>query len=190
LQASEKLERPVPGKETLPALSAQARYALGLFLESAGDAATAAEVLRAALAEQKKVVAKMPSADASWILFDILRRIGQHAEAATAAEDMARGSPDNALALYNAACALSQCKALAMKDSQLPEAKRQALAQTYADRAMHLLRQAVQHGFKDADHIDNDGDLDPIRNRADFEKLLDSLGVPKRELLPPPKGAP
>jgi tetratricopeptide (TPR) repeat protein len=190
VQACEKLERPAPGKEAVPVFSAQVRYALGQFLESAGDAAAAAEVLGAALAEQKQVVAKAPSVDASGVLIAILCRMGRHAEAAAAAEDMARGFPDNGLGLYNAACALSQCKALAAKGSQPTGAKREELRQTYADRAMHLLRQAVQHGFKAAAQIDSDSDLDPVRGRADFEELLESLGVPRRELLPSPSEMP
>jgi tetratricopeptide (TPR) repeat protein len=47
--------------------------------------------------------------------------------------------------------------------------------QAYADRAMQLLHRAVQAGFKDADTIANDRDLDPLRDRDDFKKFLDGL---------------
>ena len=77
--------------------------------------------------------------------------------------------------LYNAACFLSCCVPLAEQDDQLPEAQRKPLAQTYADRAMTILRQAVQNGYKDVDHLKKDTDLDPLRSCADFRKLIADL---------------
>jgi hypothetical protein len=47
--------------------------------------------------------------------------------------------------------------------------------QEYADRAMELLRKAVKAGFKNASHMKKDTDLDPLRDRADFKKLLGEL---------------
>jgi hypothetical protein len=48
----------------------------------------------------------------------------------------------------------------------------------YADQAMRMLRHAVQSGFKDAAHMDKDKDLDPLRQRDDFKKLMASLAKP------------
>ncbi len=45
----------------------------------------------------------------------------------------------------------------------------------YGDRAMALLHQAVQAGYKDAAHMKKDTDLDPLRGREDFKKLLAEL---------------
>lgn len=45
----------------------------------------------------------------------------------------------------------------------------------YADRAMELLQEAVKAGFKDAAHMAKDTDLDPLRGREDFKKLLAEL---------------
>jgi tetratricopeptide (TPR) repeat protein len=45
----------------------------------------------------------------------------------------------------------------------------------YADRAMELLQKAVKAGYKDADHMAKDSDLDPLRTRPDFQSLLESL---------------
>jgi serine/threonine protein kinase len=47
--------------------------------------------------------------------------------------------------------------------------------QEYADRAMELLQKAVQAGFRDLDLMAKDADLDPIREREDFKKLLKEL---------------
>jgi hypothetical protein len=40
---------------------------------------------------------------------------------------------------------------------------------------MELLQKAVQAGFKDAAHMAKDTDLDPLREREDFKKLLTEL---------------
>jgi hypothetical protein len=51
---------------------------------------------------------------------------------------------------------------------------------TYASQAMGFLRQAVDKGYKDAAHIKNDTDFDPIRNREDFKRLLAELEAKKK----------
>ena len=45
----------------------------------------------------------------------------------------------------------------------------------HADRAMELLRKAVKAGFNDAGHMKKDTDLNPLRGREDFKKLLGEL---------------
>jgi hypothetical protein len=65
---------------------------------------------------------------------------------------------------------------LAEKDAWLPEARREELARGYADRAVDLLRRAVQAGWKDAGHLTTDPDLKPLRGRKDFGELLAGLG--------------
>ncbi len=45
----------------------------------------------------------------------------------------------------------------------------------YADRAMELLQQAVKSGWNNAQHTAKDTDLDPLRDREDFKKLLADL---------------
>jgi len=45
----------------------------------------------------------------------------------------------------------------------------------YADRAMELLLKAVKEGWNNALHTANDTDLNPLRNREDFKKLMADL---------------
>ncbi len=45
----------------------------------------------------------------------------------------------------------------------------------YGDRAMELLHKAVRAGYKDAAHMKKDNDLDLLRDRSDFKKLLAEL---------------
>ena len=45
----------------------------------------------------------------------------------------------------------------------------------YGDRAIELLRQASLEGFPDLDVLRSDTDLDPIRDRPDFQTLVDEV---------------
>jgi hypothetical protein len=45
----------------------------------------------------------------------------------------------------------------------------------YANRAMELLHKAVKAGYKDYPHMTRDTDLDPLRDREDFKKLMAEL---------------
>ena len=40
---------------------------------------------------------------------------------------------------------------------------------------MELLQRAVKEGWKDAAHMAKDKDLDALRTREDFKKLMESL---------------
>ena len=62
--------------------------------------------------------------------------------------------------------------------------------QEYADRAMELLHKAVKAGYKDAAHMKKDTDLDPLRDREDFKKLIAELekkAEKQRQTAPPPR---
>jgi serine/threonine-protein kinase len=106
------------------------------------------------------------------ILALTLLDLGEHAGAAAAAAELARVAFDPAGDAYKAAGFLSRCVPLAEKDAKLPEARRQELARSYGDRALEALRQAVAKGYKDAAQMKKDTDLDAVRGRDDFQKLL------------------
>jgi hypothetical protein len=40
---------------------------------------------------------------------------------------------------------------------------------------MKFLREAVSEGYKDVPNMKNDTDLDPLRQREDFQKLIAEL---------------
>jgi tetratricopeptide (TPR) repeat protein len=54
--------------------------------------------------------------------------------------------------------------------TKLPEKQ-----QENADRAMELLRKAVEAGYKDVKHLKTDPDLVPLHERDDFKKLVAAL---------------
>jgi hypothetical protein len=76
---------------------------------------------------------------------------------------------------YDAACYLSLCVPIVAKHDKLDATQRKEAAQFYGDAAMKLLRDAVSKGYKDVAHMKKDTDLDPLRQRDDFQKLVAEL---------------
>ena len=67
--------------------------------------------------------------------------------------------PKNEYALYNLAC----CYSLWGK----------------TDQALAFLRKSIEAGFEDASHMEQDTDLDPIRDDPRFKAMLDALKAKK-----------
>jgi serine/threonine-protein kinase len=105
--------------------------------------------------------------------------LGEHHAAAAANDEMLRIGADPVNDLYDGASMLSRCAGLAEKDTKLPPAKRREVARGYGDRAMALLHRAVAKGYNDLQHIKQDKDLDALRARPEFQKLLTDMGHPK-----------
>ena len=76
---------------------------------------------------------------------------------------------------YDAACLLSLCVPIVAKHDKLDDRQRQEAARFYGDAAMKLLRDAVSKGYKDVAHMKKDIDLDPLRQREDYQKLVAEL---------------
>jgi tetratricopeptide (TPR) repeat protein len=107
-----------------------------------------------------------------WILAarELVRQ--NHVEAAAVAAEMARSPHGDMWVVYDAACVLSLCVPLAERDDGLAEVRRKALAASYSDQALSLLRKAIEKGYHNVAHIKTDPDLAPLRPRAEFQKLL------------------
>jgi tetratricopeptide (TPR) repeat protein len=91
-------------------------------------------------------------------------KAGQVAEAVAEVAELTKSSTWNALQWYDFACVYA-----------VASGKSGNKKQEYADRAMVLLQQAVKAGFQDAAHLAKDTDLDLLRERDDFKKLLAEL---------------
>jgi serine/threonine protein kinase/tetratricopeptide (TPR) repeat protein len=106
-----------------------------------------------------------------------LSQVGQadHARAATTAEELSHCGFDAANDTYTAARFFCRCVTLAGKDPQLGLTERKELAQHYADRAMALLRRAVARGYQNAAQMRQDPELEPLRAREEYRKLLTEL---------------
>jgi tetratricopeptide (TPR) repeat protein len=101
--------------------------------------------------------------------------LADHARVGVVAAEIVRFGYEPAIDTYNAACSLERCVTLAEKDAALSEAKRKELAQSYSQQAMALLHQAVARGFKDVALMKKDTDLDALRPKEEFRKLLADL---------------
>jgi tetratricopeptide (TPR) repeat protein len=109
-----------------------------------------------------------------------LLALGDHRAASATAEQRAEAAVDPVHDTFDAVRnlvgrggSILSCTELAEKDDNLDEAQRQKLVQQYGDRAMKLLRQAVQNGFKDVQLLK--GAPAPFRSRADFQELVAEL---------------
>ena len=93
----------------------------------------------------------------------------------------------DATSLYNAACHRALTAALEAKSSDQTISR---LAKEDADLAISWLNKAVAAGWKDAAHVKSDPDLDCLRGREDFIKLLADLEAKsptKSNNAPPPQ---
>ena len=73
------------------------------------------------------------------------------------------------------AAVAGQASAAARKDTRLSQAERDRLAELYARRAMTLLQEAVQRGFRDVAAIQAEEGFHPLRQRKDFQEVLRGL---------------
>jgi serine/threonine protein kinase/tetratricopeptide (TPR) repeat protein len=154
---------------------------LGLLLGQQGKRADAEVEFRAALAIAQKLVSEHPnlphyrrdSLDRSLkALVALLAQRGDRQALLALAERFKAGVREPQVDLYYAACLVSNCINLVQKDTRLPEARRKELARTYAEQAMDLLGRAVQAGYGNSAGMRRDADLQPLRGRQDFQKLL------------------
>jgi serine/threonine-protein kinase len=117
---------------------------------------------------------------------------GDHARAVAEVQPILESKYANYIDLYNAACVYSLSSAAVRKDAKVAAEEQTKLGRQYADRAMELLRQSVAKGYRgraDVNHMKSDTDLDPLRERADFKKLIDELearlNAPAKKLAQP-----
>jgi hypothetical protein len=100
-----------------------------------------------------------------------LAQYSRNADVFTAADALAARWPDDPLTLYGCARVYALA-AGAVKDDA-------GLCDRYATRALSVLRQAAQSGFKDGELLLKDSDLDALRQRKDFLQLQRDLAGPR-----------
>ena len=69
---------------------------------------------------------------------------------------------------------MSRCAALAAKDDKLGQEKRKEVVNRYGEKAVTLLRQGADKGWKNVTAL-KDPVFEPLRSRDDFQKLLVEL---------------
>jgi tetratricopeptide (TPR) repeat protein len=79
----------------------------------------------------------------------------------------------DAESLYQSACFRAVCAAVIRETDGTPAGETNAIQQ--ADQAMAWLKKAIAAGFTNVAHIKADKDLDALRDRDDFKRLLAEL---------------
>jgi serine/threonine-protein kinase len=106
-----------------------------------------------------------------------LERAADHPAKAVAATIERRNLwPGNAKEQYNSACELGRAAALVGKGRAELSAEERKEKDKYCDLIMETLRMARASGFKDAERLRKDKELDFVRGREDFQKLLKEIG--------------
>ena len=86
-------------------------------------------------------------------------------QAFEALEAALKKQPQDAGLHYDAACAYALAsQAVARKD--------QARSKSLSERALSLLRKAIQNGYADYNHMQKDADLDPLRELPAFADIM------------------
>jgi tetratricopeptide (TPR) repeat protein len=105
--------------------------------------------------------------------------LGEQARALAEAEALAQAKDVSAGVLYDVACVYAQAAAAAARDTQLAPADRSARAGPHAARAVELLGQARGAGYfqraANTKRMRQDPDLEVLRPRAEYQKLLTEL---------------
>jgi len=93
--------------------------------------------------------------------------MSDHAAAAKAAEELPKLFPERGAGHFLAGRALALCVLSAHPDAKL--------ARQYGDRAVQLLKESRQKGFKDLNTLKTDLAFEALRKRDDFRKWLEEL---------------
>jgi len=108
-------------------------------------------------------------------LSEVERSLNHPAESAAAILERQQLWPDNPEVLYRSACELMRTAArVGRPRSDLTDPEKRE-RQGYWDLALGSLQRAAKCGFKDADRMQKERDLEPLWSREDYQKLLASL---------------
>jgi tetratricopeptide (TPR) repeat protein len=133
-----------------------------------------------AVADENFALAHRPGSAAELLLARaaVLARRGRHAEAAAAADKLRAIAPREPDHLYHLARCCARClRAAAPGEPPGPfTGADRALRERLAANAVGLLREAVAGGYRDHRRIEKDPDLDPLRQREDFKKVIRGPG--------------
>jgi tetratricopeptide (TPR) repeat protein len=111
----------------------------------------------------------------TWNLSEVQLALGEPAAAAVLAVKLPVYYRPRTEGCVLAAKLLGRCARVAEGDLTKPEADRKLHANRYADQAMDLLREALQSGYRDPEGLRKDPQLESLRGRDDFRKLLGSI---------------
>jgi serine/threonine protein kinase/tetratricopeptide (TPR) repeat protein len=100
---------------------------------------------------------------------------GDHTQAIAEAEAVLRQGELESGHYYDLACTFARCLAAVDHDPKLSAADRTVVQARYADRTMSFLRRAIAEGWRYPEIIKTDPDMESMRAREDFQKVLAEL---------------
>jgi hypothetical protein len=154
----------------------------------------AADCYRQGLREQRQALKLGPPQPIHYVeltrqavsLALLARRFGSYedmADATSAAVEVAQAranEPDGGRGYRLAAAGMARCASLVGNARTLPASEKATQARQHADRAVELLRKAVQSGFRNAADLERAPEFASIRSRPDFQKLFRELKEKKQ----------
>ena len=112
---------------------------------------------------------------AYYLLVQICARMADRHAAFEIAEKMCGMGTNPPVEAFNAACALARCGPILARYDVLSTEDREKEILHYANRAMEMLIVSVSKGFGDLERINSEQDLNSLRSREDFRKLVAEL---------------
>ena len=157
-------------------------YGLGAAYDRLGQPEAAEHFTKALELRRQLVEEDVNNVDERTGLVLALGRCGEFRQAAEIADTLLAENAQNAHVLYNLATGYAVCAAAVarVEDDSTETAD---LLKKYTAAAVNALRAAVEQGYEVAIDLRLDPDLDGIRDRDEFRKLLDSN--PTSDDLPP-----
>jgi tetratricopeptide (TPR) repeat protein len=148
-----------------------ALFGSGLATVRTKDPAGADKYFRECLQIRNELAKNDPTNDLKKMdLMLVMPHCGQHEQAAALAEKLRNGREKDPEVLFNIARGYTQCAVAAGNDS--------TLRREYEQKALAALQSAVDHGYKDVMTLEKEPELDPIRDRPEFKKLLERVKTP------------
>jgi tetratricopeptide (TPR) repeat protein len=166
---------------------ARSYNALGMLQTETGQVAAAMQSLQRARAIQERLVRDHPNDPEnprSLSITDIglgrvHRALDQPAEALKDWQDAVRlieSLPEPShYDLYNLACAYALSSTVIDKTQAQSNSGHETPSRQLAGKAMEAMHRAVAAGWSDARQMETDGDLESLRSRGEFQKLVQSL---------------
>jgi tetratricopeptide (TPR) repeat protein len=113
-------------------------------------------------------------------LGEVERGLNHPAESVAAFLERQELWPNNPEELYRSACEFMRAAAIVGSPRTELTDQEKAEQQRYHDLTLQSLQRAVKCGFKDAERLQKERVLDPLRSRQDFQKLAELM--PRREV--------
>jgi serine/threonine-protein kinase len=191
-QLAEGLVKSNPDNDEYRDLLADACQVLGSLARNDGQLDDAAAAFREGIRHQQAALGRAPECTRYRLglaggyeqLTRVLCDLGRPAEAAAAARERRRFAQGDAGELYAVARTLALCIPVVGRGKPALGADEYRQQEAYAEEAVACLGQALAAGFAEVERLRTDPDLEALRNREDFRRLLTA---PAKRSDEPPK---